>query len=330
MKKTKKVLVALIILFGLIIVSVLAYVQFALPKVNAATNMTIDSNEAMIQRGAYLANHVSVCMDCHSTRDWTKFAGPLIPGTEGMGGDLFDQTMGLPSKFYSKNITPFNLSHWTDGEIYRLITTGVTKDDEVIFPIMPYKSYSKMAPDDIQAIIAYLRTLPAIDNVPQPSEADFPVNLIMKTFPKNPEPIIISKNAGILDKGKYLLAIAGCADCHTPQEKGEAITELYLAGGFEFGLPTGGTVRSANITPDLQTGIGSWSSDAFVNKFKMYNDPIYTNMTVEKNSFNTLMPWMMYKDMKTEDLEAIYAYLQSIEPVSNLVNRFTPSAAKEI
>lgn len=329
MKKTKKVLVILIMFFGILVIFVVAYVQFALPKVNAAENMTIDSNEAMIQRGTYLANHVSACMDCHSTRDWTRFAGPLIPGTEGMGGDLFDHTMGLPGKFYSKNITPFNLSHWTDGEIYRLITTGVTKDNEVIFPIMPYKSYSKMAPDDVKAIIAYLRTLPAIDNVPSPSEADFPVNLIMRTIPKNSKPMEISESAGILDRGRYLLTIAGCADCHTPQEKGEAITDLYLAGGFEFGLPTGGTVRSANITPDTETGIGSWSSQDFVNKFKMYNDSSYTNMTVEKNSFNTLMPWMMYKDMKTEDLEAIYAYLQSIEPVANTVSKFTPGT-KEI
>lgn len=320
--------ISLKIIFGLVLVvlCLIAYVRFALPKVDDPAELKVNATESMIQRGAYLAHNVAVCMDCHSTRDWTKFAGPIIPGTEGMGGDVFDHTMGLPGKFYARNITPFNLSKWTDGELYRLITTGVTKDNEPIFPIMPYGSYNKMLPEDVNAIIAYLRTLPSIEKVTQASSADFPMNLIMRTIPKNAEPFKFTSQNNLIEKGHYLLTIAGCADCHTPQKNGEAIIELYMAGGFEFGLPRGGLVRSANITPDVETGIGKWSQQDFINRFKLYNDPSYKHTNMEDNSFNTVMPWLMYKDMTEEDLEAIYTYLKSLEPVSNRVGIFTPDA----
>src|SRR5689334_2016097 len=65
-----------------------------------------DSAKQVLERGEYLATSVSGCMDCHSKRDFTKFAGPVVPGTEGGGGFLFDEKIGLPGKIYAKNITP--------------------------------------------------------------------------------------------------------------------------------------------------------------------------------------------------------------------------------
>jgi hypothetical protein len=75
-------------------------------------------------------------MDCHSTRDWNLLSGPIIPGTEGKGGDIFPEEGGFTGNFYSSNITPAGIQDWTDGELYRLITTGVKKDGEPIFPIL--------------------------------------------------------------------------------------------------------------------------------------------------------------------------------------------------
>lgn len=303
------------------------YVNLALPNVSAAPDMEITKDDqALIERGAYLANHVAVCIDCHSTRDWTKFSGPIVHGTEGKGGEVFDEKLGLPGTFYSKNITPYGLSSWNDGEVYRLITTGVTKEGEPIFPIMPYRGYNKMDPEDVMAIIAYLRTLPSIEHENPPSSANFPFNFIMRTIPKDPEPFILTEEMSIIEKGKYLLNIAGCGDCHTPQDKGAPIEGMTLAGGFEFKMPKGGTVRSANITPDKETGIGNWTSATFINRFKSYADTSYVPPTVGDNDFNTVMPWMMYADMKTEDLEAIFAYLQTIVPIENRVEKFTPDA----
>src|SRR5690554_590015 len=109
----------------LVVVILLSYVSFAFPKVSAAPHMTVELTPERIARGKYLATNVLGCVECHSERDWKKFAGPLKTGTIGKGGEKFThETANFPGEIYSRNITPYNLKHWTDGEIYRLITTG--------------------------------------------------------------------------------------------------------------------------------------------------------------------------------------------------------------
>ena len=125
----------------------LIYVKAALPDVGEATELKIDYTPERIQRGAYLANSVTICMDCHSKRDWSKFSGPPSEGSIGMGGDRFDQTVGMPGVFYAKNITPEGIARYTDGELFRVITTGVTKEGRAMFPLMPYTYYGRMDPE---------------------------------------------------------------------------------------------------------------------------------------------------------------------------------------
>lgn len=319
---------ALLSVLGLILLGIgggIIYLFVAFPNVPPPPEITVDGTEAQVERGKYLANHVTVCMDCHSTRDWTKFSGPIQPGTFGKGGDVFNEDMGMPGTFYAKNITPHNLSDWTDGEIYRTITTGVTKDGRPMFPVMPYPSYSKMDPDDVQAIIAYLRTLQPIDYESPDSKANFPMNLILRTMPQPANPIKRPEPVDSIAYGKYLVTIGGCADCHTPRNQGAFIEGMHLAGGSEFKAPFG-TVRSANITPDKKTGIGNWSKETFVNRFKQYDVPVDSLQEVNEYQFNTVMPWQMYAGMTKQDLESIYTYLKSITPIENTVMRFTPAS----
>jgi cytochrome c553 len=122
--------------------------------------------------------------------------------------------------------------------------------------------------------------------------------------------------------GRYLSMIASCADCHTPAEKGEPVPGMDYAGGFEFKFP-GGTVRSLNITPDPETGIGIWTKEDFVARFKAFADSASQNVPVTMNEFNTPMPWIMYAGMSDEDLGAIYTYLRTLKPVKNQVEKFT-------
>ncbi|MBB6612161.1 c-type cytochrome [Pontibacter sp. Tf4] len=322
---------------GYVVVAILAviaagviYMQYAFPNVDAAPTITVKATPALVERGEYLANHVAVCVDCHSQRDWSRFAGPVTPGTEGKGGDRFDHSMGFPGVFYARNITPdkeTGIGNWTDGEIYRAITAGVNKDGDPLFPVMPYKSFSQMQEQDVYAIIAYLRTLHPIRNEIPASDADFPMNLILRTMPATPANKINTVAEDQLSRGKYLVTIASCNDCHTPAEKGTPIAGKELAGGFEFKLPSG-TLRSTNITPDKETGIGNWTEQAFVNRFKQHLDPAVANRKLGPNDFNTIMPWAMYAGMKEEDLRAIYQYLRTIEPKKNKVERFTPAPAK--
>lgn len=75
--------------------------------------------------------------------------------------------MGFPGRYISKNITPFNLANWSDPELFRVITSGVTKSGDAIFPVMPYHYYGGMDEEVIKDVIAYLRTIDPIDYVPE-------------------------------------------------------------------------------------------------------------------------------------------------------------------
>jgi mono/diheme cytochrome c family protein len=322
MKKFLRITLLIFAVLLLVIAGLLTYVKTALPDVGPAPELSIERTPERIKRGEYLANAVAACMDCHSTRDWSKFAGPLLPGTLGAGGETFDQTFGFPGAFYSKNITPYGLNSWTDGEILRAITSGVSKNGEALFPVMPHPAYGKLDKEDIYSIIAYLRTIPSVTKEVPASKPDFPMNFILNTIPK---PAAFTTRPDTMDRvkyGEYLFTASACKECHTKQDKGQPVEGMELAGGFEFKMPSGGMVRSSNITPDKETGIGSWSEEGFVKRFRSYADSTYQPATVAQGNFNTVMPWMMYGKMKEQDLAAIYAYLKTVKPIKNEVKRF--------
>ncbi len=329
----KKALKIFGIVLGVLLVGVLgvmAYVSLALPNVGDASDMKVEATPERIRRGEYLANHVNVCMDCHSTRDYSLFSAPLVPGTLGKGGELFDQKIGFPGSFTSKNITPYGIGEWTDGEIYRAITTGVSRDGHAFFPVMPYPYYGSMADEDAKSIVAYLRTLKPIEYKPADSKADFPFNFILNTIPKKATPAQRPAATDELASGKYLVNIAGCVECHTQAEQGQIIADKKFAGGREFGLPSG-LLISPNITPDKETGIGNWTKEAFVARFRAYADSSYKPHKVGPNEFQTIMPWTMYGGMTEQDLGAVYTYLMSIKPIKNLIpEKFKPAAPQSV
>lgn len=323
MKKIFKYLGYLLVVLVLGIAVLMLYVRMGLPSV-PVEDITIDYTEERIKRGEYLANTVTVCMDCHSVRDWSKFSAPPTPGTMGAGGDRFDQSMGFPGVFYAKNITPAGISRYTDGELYRVITSGVSKEGKAMFPVMPYPYYSKMDREDIYSIIAYLRSLPSIESEVMESEPDFPMNFIINTIPQPANPQPRPDKSDQLAYGAYLTNASGCIECHTNVDKGQIIPELAFSGGREFAFPDGSVLRSSNITPH-PTGIGAWTEEMFIARFTMYADSAYVIPTVAPGEFNTIMPWAMYGQMEREDLAAIYAYLKTVDPIENKVERFAPA-----
>ncbi|KXK36557.1 MAG: cytochrome c [Saprospiraceae bacterium] len=324
MKRILKYLMYLFIIILIGLTLVLIYVKTMLPSVGEPSDMKVAMTPENIARGQYLANHVSVCIDCHSTRDWTKFAGPPMMGTEGKGGEVFDQSLGFPGKYVANNITPYHLKDWTDGEILRAITTGVSKDGRALFPLMPYHNFGQMDRKDLESIIAYIRTLPPIENKTEVSHSDFPMNFIINTMPQKANLSTMPSKSDMLAYGGYLVNAAGCKNCHTKEEKGKVVGEPF-AGGFVFRFPDGSVVHSANITPDKHTGIGSWTKGEFISHFKMYADSTYKPITVQTGDFQTPMPWTMFAGMTEEDLAAIYTYLQSLKPIENSIIKFQPA-----
>ena len=318
MKKTLKVL-GLLVLFVLIIaIAGGAYINLALPNTGEALSINIERTPERLKRGEYLANHVAACMDCHSSRDWSLYSGPIKPGTMGMGGEIFDEHTGMPGQIYSANITPHSLGSWTDGEILRAITTGVNKDGKALFSLMGYSRFGKMDKEDIYSIIAYVRSLKPIKNEVPETKLNFPVSLINKTLPEPANFQTIPNEKDSIKYGAYIANAAGCVDCHSKREKGNIVTGSEFGGGMEFIQPSG-TLNSPNITMDKQNGIGTWTKAVFVQRFKLYTDSAYKPQQMSKDELNTPMPWTMYAGMNTKDIEAIYIYLNSLKPNANKV-----------
>ena len=318
----KKIIKGILLLLVIAVIALLAYVKLALPNVGETEYLSIKHSASRLERGKYLANHVCVCIDCHSTRNWNEFSGPLVDGTIGKGGEVFDQRFGFPGSFYSKNITPSGIGDWTDGEVLRAISSGVSKDGSALFPVMPHPHFGQMDKEDLLSIIVYLRSLKPIENVVPESKADFPMNFIINTLPKEPHFSNKPSESDAVAYGGYLFNAASCSECHSKQDKGKPIEGMELAGGFEFPMVTGGISRSSNITQDEVTGIGKWSEADFVKRFKSYTDSTYVSAKIAKGNFNTVMPWTMYGGMKEHDLKAIYAYLKTIKPIQNNVVKF--------
>lgn len=327
MSKILKFIGYLFLLLIAVFAALVAYVKITLPDVGEPQDLKVEMTAEQIERGRYLANSVCVCMDCHSTRDFSKFSGPLMEGTVGKGGDRFDQSLGMPGVFFPKNITPAGIQDYTDGELFRVITTGVNKHGRAMFPLMPFLYYGKMDNEDIYSIIAYVRSIEPIQHDVPESEPDFPMNLIINTLPKKGEPQKRPKASDQLAYGAYLVNASGCVECHTQVDKGQIIQELVFSGGREFKFPDGSTVRSANITADHETGIGKWTKQEFLARFKAFGDSTYQAPSVKPGEFNTIMPWTMYGKMTDEDLSAIFTYLQTVSPIKNKVNIFSAAAS---
>jgi hypothetical protein len=103
---------------------------------------------------------------------------------------------------------------------------------------------------------------------------------------------------------------------------------MEFAGGMEFHFPTGGIVRAPNITPDADTGIGTWSEAQFVTRFKVWEMVPDRVLPASQRAANTVMPWKQLGGMTRDDLSAIYAYLRDQKPVIHRVRKRDPAPAR--
>jgi hypothetical protein len=262
-------------------------------------------------------------MDCHSQRDFTQFSGPIKPGTEGMGGEEFNEKIGMPGTIYARNITQDTVNgigKWSDADIERAITKGLSKRGDTLFPLMAYPHYNMMSREDINSIIAYIKTLKPNSNKVPERKLMVPISMAYPPL-RSPSPDS-NRKPGVEDMvkyGEYMMNAAACMDCHTPQEKGQFVMQKYMAGGHFFDLGTF-QVTSANITPDSATGIGKWTEQMFLDKFKNYRDPATYTSNPGKN--NSIMPWTLFANMDDFDIKAIYRYLRTIPAVNNHIDKW--------
>ena len=122
----------------------------------------------IVKYGEYLAGPVGHCMDCHTT----YVMGVIDMNQLGRGGNVYARPFIYDWAAVSANVTPHptaGLGQWTDEEIKRAITTGVSRDGRELLPFMPYDLYAKMQESDLDAIVAYLRSIPPLDAAAPPA-----------------------------------------------------------------------------------------------------------------------------------------------------------------
>lgn len=316
------------IIGGIVLIAVigsgalLGYFLVVLPQDVPVPDVTVERTPERVARGEYLANAVFSCMYCHSERDWSLFAAPIKPGTLGQGGEVFDQSMGLSGKVISPNLTPHNLGRWSDGEIYRAITSGLHKDGYAYFPLMPWDAYIWMQTEDVYAIIAYLRSLPPISKDWPERQPSLLMRIIANMRVRPAEPFEVNY-ADPVSRGEYLTVVAGCRFCHTMRAPRDwrRMNQENLAGHWGGGavIPGHGKpLPAANISPDKATGIGNWTVGQFIARFKAYDG---ARIPLGPDGAQTEHAWTDYAKMTESDLADIYAYLMTQTPKHNQVSR---------
>jgi cytochrome c553 len=314
-------LASLAVLLIIAITLTIGWRPFLGPRARPLTGRTFQSTPQRVERGRYIANALSGCAYCHSPHDWTDPATPRIAGKEGAGGVL--PYTNLPGRIVAPNLTPdpeTGAGRWTDDQLARAIREGVGHDGRALFPIMPFAHYRNMSDEDLASIVVYLRSLPPVHNELPATEIIFPVKYLIRNAPEPlTDPVADVGTTDQLKYGAHLVDQAGCADCHTPQVRGEKVPGMDFAGGFAFPGPWG-NVASANITPD-PTGIHYYDEALFLSAIRTGQ--------VQARKLSPIMPVIIYKNMTDDDLKAIYAYIHTLKPVQHRVdNSESPTECK--
>ncbi len=290
---------------------------FVGPRSRPLTNRVFERTPERLARGKYLAESVIPCVDCHSPHDWTQRDASIPPGMKFAGGDM-SVLKGLPGRVVAPNLTPdpeTGAGNWSDDALARAIREGIGHDGRTLFPMMPYEGFRHLPDEDLASIVVYLRSLPAVRNPLPKTEIIFPVKYLIRSAPQPiTAPVPVPDLSSPVKRGAFLVTVAVCGDCHTPQEKGQALAGMELGGGAVFEGPWG-RVASMNLTPDA-SGIPYYNESLFV-------EAIRTGY-VKARPLNQIMPWFVYRNMTDEDLKAIFAYLKTLAPVKHGVDNTEP------
>ena len=305
----------------LIILIIAAYINFApVPTYEVkAPDLTITPDSASIAEGKKMAQ--MTCFQCHMNNG--KLTGGIM--------EEADSPFGL---IHTPNITQdkdYGIGNYTDGELVYLLRTGIKRDGSYAPPWMP--KFPHLSDEDVNNIIAYLRSEePEV----QPSEVTHPednpsflvkmlLRVAFKPLPYDGEPIAAPPKTDKVAYGRYLAtAKLDCFGCHSPDFKTQNIMEPektpgFFSGGNKFETEDHGLVISANLTPEKETGIGSWTEEQFIRVLKYGRKPDGTNVRPP------MPPFPLLSD---EEAAAIWAYLQTVPEITQDVKSMYEAKVK--
>jgi mono/diheme cytochrome c family protein len=261
----------------------------------------VASAETPVERGNYLVNSLLTCGNCHSPK------GPpqAIAGKDFSGGLSWDEP---PFKVTAPNITQdkdTGIGNFTDAQIKTVLRKGVKPDGVPVAMVMPSGFYEIMTESDLNAVVAYLKTLKPVSNkVPDP------IYKMPQGHPIPPgadKPYTEAMLTDKVKKGFYLATISHCMECHTPfGERGRDFTNRFGAGGAEFPGPWG-VVHSRNITSSKTKGLGDWT-DAEIKR------AITQGIRKDGTKLTGPMGFPLYAKMTEADLDAVVAWLRTVPP----------------
>lgn len=307
----KKIVLAAAGVAVLAVAGVPAYFYLAYPRMRAPLDVTAPSTPEAIARGKYLVSALG-CASCHSPVDDSR-PGDFPKEEMKFSGRVFPAEMGLPGTVVAPNISPdpeTGIGKWTDGEVLRALREGVSRDGHPLFPFMNYPGYRKLPESDLLAMIAYLRTQRPIRHDPGRTKLRFPVNMLIRTVPEPvTEPPTELPPPGA-ERGKLLMAVGLCGECHSQSQQGKPIPGMELAGGQRFSGPFG-AVYSANITSHAAAGVGAYSNDDLLRVFREGKNRSGRELWV--------MPWSATRHLSDEDVMSLIAALRQVPPNPYLV-----------
>lgn len=270
--------------------------------------------ESPVERGDYLVNTIMACGNCHSPRD----ADGRQSADKAFSGGLTFNTPAFIAT--APNITPdqeTGIGGWSDAEIRHALVQGMRPDHGrlagvPLAAIMPANFYKALLPDDLDAVVAYLRTIKPVRNeVPDPV---YKAPVRRDPYPDADAGFDKTMSADPVRRGAYLVTIGHCMECHSAWSRGVSNFKDGLGqGGRAFppreGSPQGspGSV-AANITAHPTAGIGAWS-DAEVQR------AITQGVARDGRALKQPMAYGYYAGIRAADLADIIAYLRTVPPL---------------
>ncbi len=298
----KKVLigVAACLVIGALAIGWLLFPRGFLPRVVGAP--VASATTQTIARGEYLAR-AGDCVACHTMPSAKAFAGGRAMATP--FGDLF-----VP------NITPDDetgIGLWTSDDFYRMMHTGVSRDGTLMYPAMPFASYTKVTRDDSDAIFAYLQSVPPIRQKNRPHELRFPYNnrdLLLgwrALYFREGSFVADPKQSTQWNRGAYLVQGLGhCAMCHTAIN---ALGGSSESKAFEGGMIPNQNWYAPSLTSRREAGLGDWST-------KDIGDLLQVGVSSRATVYGP-MAEVVYNSLQylsDEDVAAMAVYLKDLAP----------------
>ena len=321
-KWLRRILKGFAILVGVLVVLVIGLVVFVQltwdrPVNRAAPLMTAPMDEQTVVRGENLYKYSLNCWSCHGSQGSHSLDEPQAGGLE---FDLAE--VGPPGGFgylYASNVTPDSetgIGAWTDGELVQALREGLDSEGNLLFPIMEAEWWKGMSDEDVLALVAYMRSLPAVRNKVPDSQLSFAAKAlialgVLKPVPPITAPVTAPPRGATAEYGEYLVYHASmCVGCHTPRNPSNGQFDLTrpFAGGL-FPFPEEGfSTTGSNLTPDVSTGIEDWTEEQFMAAMRIGIRPDGTVML-------PFMPWPSYNRWSEDDLRAVWLFLRTLEPI---------------